>query len=293
VLYEALRVALETKPFENAAQCKGKKYNGEIFLADTWFSTYKTPRGMRLAAIIVDSSEELRDREERHLLQVSMTNRVTIAAISHEIRNFCGAISLLYSNMKHSQEFQHSRRFRELGSLVEGLEKIAVMELESTIPEMLEEVPLTQVLEDLRIIVEPAWTEAGGAIRWLFSPDIPTILCHRHGLLQAFLNVAQNSLRAVQGRHRPGLTIEVTETAERVTVRFKDTGPGVPEPQHLFKPFRPGAGSAGMGLYVSRAILRHFGGDLRYEPTEHGACFAIDLEIAEISRQHPSISRER
>ncbi len=36
-----------------------------------------------------------------------------------------------------------------------------------------------------------------------------------------------------------------------------------------------------MGLYVSRAILRHYGGELKYEPQAAGACFTVELEAAE------------
>ena len=33
-----------------------------------------------------------------------------------------------------------------------------------------------------------------------------------------------------------------------------------------------------MGLYVSRVIVRSYGGDLRYEPQAAGSCFAVELE---------------
>jgi len=48
----------------------------------------------------------------------------------------------------------------------------------------------------------------------------------------------------------------------------------------LFHPFQPGAISTGLGLYVSRAIVRSYGGDLIYEERTRGACFAIVLGIA-------------
>ena len=43
--------------------------NREIFLANVFFSTYQTAMGPRLAALVVDASEELRDREESSLEQ--------------------------------------------------------------------------------------------------------------------------------------------------------------------------------------------------------------------------------
>ncbi|MBZ5601117.1 MAG: PAS domain-containing protein, partial [Acidobacteriia bacterium] len=67
MLAEALRLGTAGKPFRTAAQAQGRKQNGEIFLADLWFSTYANGEGTQLAAIVVDSSEELRDREQENL----------------------------------------------------------------------------------------------------------------------------------------------------------------------------------------------------------------------------------
>ena len=39
-------------------QCRGHRGNGETFLADVWFSSYKDGAVPKLAAIIVDVSEE-------------------------------------------------------------------------------------------------------------------------------------------------------------------------------------------------------------------------------------------
>jgi signal transduction histidine kinase len=62
-----------------------------------------------------------------------------------------------------------------------------------------------------------------------------------------------------------------------VVIRFEDTGIGVSSPDSLFKPFQQGADATGLGLYVSRAILRSCGGDLNFEPRTEGCCFAVRL----------------
>jgi C4-dicarboxylate-specific signal transduction histidine kinase len=162
--------------------------------------------------------------------------------------------------------------------------KIAAMKLDSTFDEFLEEIPLRQVLEDLRIIIEPDWNEIQGTLRWNLPDDIPPVLGQRHGLLQAFLNLAQNSRRAVGDCPVRELNIEVSSIARRVTVHFRDSGTGVSTPDELFQPFQSGSLSSGMGLYVSRAILRNYGGDLRFEPCSKGASFAVELEAAAPAR---------
>lgn len=56
-LHHALR--WEDRPqFRTAMQCRGHRGNGETFLADVWFSSYKDGMAPKLAAIIADVSEE-------------------------------------------------------------------------------------------------------------------------------------------------------------------------------------------------------------------------------------------
>ena len=55
--------------FRTVMQCRGRRQNGEVFLADIWFSTYRTSAGPRLAAMVIDTSEDLRTREEFSLNQ--------------------------------------------------------------------------------------------------------------------------------------------------------------------------------------------------------------------------------
>lgn len=56
-LHHALRWE-EGPQFRTSMQCRGHRGNGESFLADVWFSTYKEGQTPRLAAIIADVTEE-------------------------------------------------------------------------------------------------------------------------------------------------------------------------------------------------------------------------------------------
>ena len=197
LLADALKVDAGSEGLRTAAQCQGRRTNGEIFVAQTWFSSYLTPEGRRLAAIIVDSSEEMRDREEEGLRQLMKGNRIAAAAVSHEVRNLSGAISLVCSNLRERHQLSQDADFEGLTNLVDGLERIASCELYGRAHEALGEVALQEVLDDLRIMIEPDWHEIGGSVRWQLPAATPVVLGERHGLLQAFLNLAQNSHRAV------------------------------------------------------------------------------------------------
>jgi two-component system sensor kinase FixL len=278
VLSDALRYPKGTGDFRTAAQCQGRRTTGEIFLANTWFSSYSTVKGTHLAAIIVDASEEMRDREEQNLRELLTYNRIAATAISHEVRNVCGALSLLSTNLVKRKEFAGHEDFETLIGLIVGLEKIASFQLHSQSQKTLESVPLQQILDSLRIIVDPEWREIAGVIHWPKLAVLPPVFADPHGLLQALLNLVQNSRRAVQSSTIRELSITVSTAQDRVIVRLRDSGLGISSPELLFQPFHSGADGTGLGLYISRALVRSFGGDLRYESSE-GCSFAVELQV--------------
>ncbi len=120
LLADALRTPA-ARFFRTSMQCRGQRENGDAFFAQVWFSTYATVSGPRLAAIVVDSSEDLRDREEHELHQLLSNTRILVCAVSHEIRNFCAAIAVMHANLGRIPDVSLNPDFRALGSLVEGL----------------------------------------------------------------------------------------------------------------------------------------------------------------------------
>jgi PAS domain S-box-containing protein len=264
--------------FRTAMQCRGRRRDGEVFLADIWFSTYKTKSGARLAAMIIDTSEDLRDREEFSLHQLLAGSRLAVGAVSHEIRNVCGAISVVYTNLSRNAMLAQNEDFRALGTLVEGLGKIAALELQQSTGSLEPAgVDLCQLVEELRIVTEPALQESGVCVHWDMPESLPRVWADRHSLLQVLLNLVKNSQRALAGRAVKELTISASIAGERVVLRVRDTGSGIASPERLFQPFQPGAEATGLGLYLSRGFVRAFGGDLRYEPQPACSCFALDL----------------
>jgi two-component system sensor kinase FixL len=280
LLADALRLESGPDAFRTAAQCQGRRQNGEIFLADTWFSSYPTSEGTRLAAIVVDSSEEMRDREEQNLKQLMKYNRIAAAGVSHEVRNLCGAISMLSLNLREKHHLAGDEDYQGFLTLVRGLERIASFDLHSRVQDAVEAVELKKVLDHLSIMIEPNWREMDGTVRWTLPETSPSVVADPHGLLQVFLNLAQNSLRAVSEGPARNLEITALEGEQRVLVFFQDSGPGVEAPERLFQPFQAGADGTGLGLYISRAIVRSYGGDLRFEESARGCCFVVELPVA-------------
>jgi PAS domain S-box-containing protein len=278
-LYTAVR-KYDSKILKTAMQCKGQRKNGEPFLAATWFSTYKTSTGSKLAAIVVDLSEELRDREELSLSHLLTNARLLVGGVCHEIRNLCAAVSIVQKNLSHVRGLNENRDFQALKTLTEGLTKIASMELRPSSENRITPVDLYSVLDELRILIERSFAEAGVTVDWKIPGNLPLVWADRYGLLQVFLNITKNSFRAMEMTSRKQMTIAVTLNEDEVSINFEDTGPGVRQPERLFRPFQSDADVNGLGLYISRAIMQTFHGELRYEPRSHGSRFIASLAVA-------------
>jgi len=268
----------EGRTFRTVMQCHGTRQSGEVFLADIWFSTYQTSVGARMAAMVVDISDDLRTHEESSLHQLLAASRILVAAVSHEIRNVCAAIAVVHQNLRRNPTLENNKDFEALGTLIQSLEKIAAMDLHKN-SDRATSVDLHSLLEEIKIIVEPSLEENGITLQIANSQHLPEVLADRPSLMQVFLNLIKNSQRAMSSQPRRELHISVETKHQQVLVRLLDSGSGVRNPADLFKPFQQKAEATGLGLYLSRAFMRSFQGDLRYEPTPSGACFIVELSV--------------
>ena len=262
--------------FRAVMQSPGQREDGEAFLAEICFSTYNTKSGPRLAAMILDTSEELRTREEANLHQMLAGSRIALGAVSHEIRNVCGAIAVVHQNLARSEPLGHSKDFEALGSLVVALERIAAMDLRQS-ADHATEVDLVRVLDDLRIVIAPALREEHIEGTWLSEDDLPLVWADGTILMQVFLNLTSNSRRALSRQRDRELSVAARLENRRVIVEIVDNGGGVKHPELLFHPFQDDAHETGLGLYLSRAFVRSFGGELRHKAVPGGACFTVEL----------------
>lgn len=277
----ALQTVLNTplRSFRTTLQCTGQKSGGEAFLAGVWFSTYNTISGPRLAAIIVDLSEDLRNREELSLEHLLKNSRILMSTVAHEIRNLSGAVLVVHKNLSRMKELETNEDFRALGTLIQSLERMSSLELGAAPIQNGEVVELSSVLDELRILVESTYHESEMNVQLEVQGLLPLVWADRYGLIQVFLNLAKNSQRAMKSSFEKQLRITATVENGKVMVRFEDTGSGITSAENLFRPFQQGAKATGLGLYVSRAVMRSFGGELAYEPTSNGSCFVVILPV--------------
>jgi two-component system, LuxR family, sensor kinase FixL len=267
-------------PIRTTMQCTGQRADGEMFLAGIWFSTYSTTSGNRLAAIVVDLSEELVHREDLSLDYLLKNARILMSAVSHEIRNLSGAALVMHQNLTRVSALKQNDDFEALGTLIQGMEKLSNLDIVRPADGGRQAIELTSTLDEIRILIESACREAAAELSWEIGQSLPIVWADRYGLVQVFLNLAKNSLRAMGSSSVKKLTVNTSEDKEFFIVRISDTGPGISDPQSLFRPFQQQAKASGLGLYVSQAIMRSFGGDLLFRPSASGCCFAVTMQLA-------------
>ena len=260
-------------------QARGQRDDGEAFLADICFSTYRTNAGARLAAMVLDTSEDLRAHEVSGLQQLLSGSRIAVGAVFHEIRNVCGAIAVVHQNLARGGLLAGNKDFEALGSLAVALERVASVNVRQTTAQA-KEVDLTVLLDELKIVVTPSLQEEEIETQWIVEPGLPLVWADRPSLMQVFLNLVTNSSRALSKKDLRQLLVTARSEGGQVHVEVSDNGGGVVHPEFLFRPFQAGAEATGLGLYLSRAFMRSFGGDLRYVPLAKGASFIVDLTQA-------------
>jgi PAS domain S-box-containing protein len=266
-------------------EASGHRRNGETFFGQAWVSAYSAASGPCLAVILLDVTEQVRDREEGGLKQLLSNSRIVAGAVSHELRNLAAAASVLHHNLTKTQHgLNDSADFRALGTVVDSALKLASTELSDTMEDVLEGLDVGELLEELRAIVSPGLEESGIQGEWEIQRGLPGVRVDRSGLLQVFLNLAKNSMSALRGRPEARLRITAYGLEGTVVIRVSDNGPGIAAADRLFQPFQPGASSTGLGLFVSRAIIRTFGGEL-HQTQQMGECsFIVELPAVRVNQ---------
>ncbi len=122
-------------------------------------------------------------------------------------------------------------------------------------------------------------------LRWELPPaaEALRVLGADGELEQVFTNLLANALDAMAGQAGGRLDLALGAEAGQVTVRVRDSGPGIP-PEHLETVFQPfystklHRGGTGLGLTISHEIVQRHGGRLEVESTPgKGACFTVFL----------------
>jgi len=231
--------------------------------------------------------------QERMLIQQSRLAAMgeMIGNIAHQWRQPINALTLLLANIKDAYEFN------ELDQ--DYLDK-TVRKGQSVIQRM------STTIDDFRNFFKPnkeklhfaVWDATEEAIKLIAqsfaNTDIEIILdrdnepCSAFGypneFSQVVLNLLANAKDAIVAKKTTGkVRIHVGREGNTATISIQDNGGGIPE-EYLGKVFDPyfttKESGTGIGLYMSKMIMRNMDGDIAISNVEDGALARITLPLA-------------
>ena len=112
---------------------------------------------------------------------------------------------------------------------------------------------------------------------------LPRVQGNGNQLLQAFLQIVENAIEALQSVGKGHLLITVRKEINDVVIEFMDDGPGLQNPERVFDPFyttKPVGKGTGLGLSAAYGVVQEHKGQITcHNRPEGGAVFEIRLPI--------------
>jgi signal transduction histidine kinase/pSer/pThr/pTyr-binding forkhead associated (FHA) protein len=151
----------------------------------------------------------------------------------------------------------------------------------------LEPADLNETVGDVVELMQSRADELGVRMDWTPDPAMPRVMIDPEGIHRAVLNIVTNAIDASEGAQEPRVKVATEWDAEVAIakVRVNDNGVGIEESElaTIFQIFASSKGSrgTGLGLPVSRKIIREHGGtiDVSSQPGL-GSSFLIELPMS-------------
>lgn len=228
----------------------------------------------------------------------------TIAALSHHIKNILQGLrsgsEILKMGLRDKNDGMIQQGWR-LAEKAQGKIYNLVMDMLTFSKERepaVEPTDLNQLVSEIVELMEPRAYELNIKLEMHLADNLPEIQLDPEGLHRALLNIIGNALDAVEGGNQSQVIV-TTGRAEPgwVHILVQDNGMGIrPDKlEEIFKPFvsTKGAKGTGLGLAVSRKILREHGGDITVQSQlEAGSTFTLRLPIRSPLVFDPQTTRE-
>jgi len=242
-------------------------------------------------AVAVAHQAAIAVEDARHSAQLLQAERLaavgqTIAAMSHHIKNIMQGVRFGSDMVRMGLNDDRDLLLKGWRLVEKNQGKIddLILDMLSYSKERepaLEQVDLLALAAEVIDIVRGRAERSGIAIEWQ-PVTLPLITCDPDGLHRALLNILSNAVDALSETDEPRVVVTTALADGYAELVVTDNGPGVPAARvaDLFKPFVSTKGSrgTGLGLPVSRKILREHGGDVTVESEPgRGATFRLRI----------------
>ena len=256
--------------------------------------------GDRVLAATRELEQRNRELEERRaeLERASRMKSEFLATMSHELRTPINAMigynSLLREGLfgaltgKQEDALDRMKRAAEhLLSLVNDVLDLSRVEA-GQIYLCAEEIDLRDFIDGLSESVRPLAIQKSLTYSVEVDPDLPSIMTDATRLRQVLLNLLSNAVKFTDSGS-VALRAAPNGTTDRVRIDVLDTGIGIDEAhrESIFEQFTQAdqsatrsRGGAGLGLAISRRLVRMMGGTLDLESTfGKGSTFSVELPL--------------
>ncbi len=235
----------------------------------------------RLYGRVFSSEESLRKSER-------LTTLGTLAAeIAHEIRNPLMVVRLLFDSLELSEEadIHQAKDLSIIQEKLNHLDQIAgrILDFGKSREAFRVQCKIHEIMNDAALLVRLKLDQSQVTMTMNNLGFDCLVFVDKGQIQQALLNLILNALGAMpDGGH---LTLETSvDDGKWVRILVKDTGGGISEEfqQRIFDSFLTArVGGTGLGLTISKRILRAHDGDLELmESSSQGTVFRISLPIA-------------
>ena len=224
-----------------------------------------------------------------------------ISTVTHELRTPLTAIRAFSEILRDHPQLPEQKRSAYLDIVIKESERLTrlinnVLDMAKIEAGQVEWhdclLDMKQVIEDAVNATSQLFAEQHVVLDLKLPDSVPLFIADRDRIIQVLLNLLSNAVKFCnQADGRVTVSLEVRDDALRV--RVSDNGPGVrPQDKDLiFEKFRQGGDSlagkpqgTGLGLPISREIIRHFGGALWLESAPgEGATFVFTLPLKKVS----------
>jgi signal transduction histidine kinase len=274
---EALRLERQDRERTSGIVLKGERDRTDADLKDERGQMDIALQGERAAKDAAEGVAERLTVTERRLRQALRARDDVVAVLSHDLRNFLGAITLA-ANLLLQQLPDEQVRLRKRAQTIRTAAERASRMIEDLLQEAAldaGQVQFSKQAHDTRSLIAEVFElfhagaqERGIALDQEVSEGVEPVLCDRDYVLRVFGNLVGNAKKFTP----PGGAITLRAEPVDGGVRFsvKDTGPGVPPEIHarIFERGFRGGGSEpglGLGLAIAKRIVEAHGGKVGIE----------------------------